>query len=142
MGDNYVKQNINPGPRPGNPHSGQFKAGHDPRRTGSPSIILKDGRTLAQVFRSNAPDAIDVILEVMRDTSRSAKDRMKAAEYVLERGFGKIPQPIAAKVIHEQGMDGRSLDDLQKLTTAQLMAIASQVSDTIEGAFEVVIEDE
>ena len=39
-------------------------------------------------------EAVSVIEEVMRDAEAPRKDRLKAAEIILERAWGKAAQPI------------------------------------------------
>lgn len=46
--------------------------------------------------RGYATEAIEVIADVMRDPLAEFKDRLKAAEIMLERGHGKATQAIIA----------------------------------------------
>jgi hypothetical protein len=44
---------------------------------------------LRNAMRSHAPEALAILVEIMRDESVSPRDRIRAAEVVLDRGFGK-----------------------------------------------------
>lgn len=53
-------------------------------------------KTTDQLARDLAGEAIKVIAEEMRNPLNEAKDRIKAAEALLERGHGKPAQAIIA----------------------------------------------
>lgn len=68
-----------------------FKKG----KSGNPSgrkIDNVGGYNLPQVCRLNSREAVDTVLKIMRDNDTVPQARLKAAEMVLDRGYGKAPQ--------------------------------------------------
>lgn len=73
------------GRKPGGPKTGGRKAG-------TPNKATADVRALAQQY---GPDALDVLNAIMGDESQPAAARVSAAKELLDRAYGKSPQPIA-----------------------------------------------
>ena len=96
-------------------NSGHFKKGHDPRR--SVGLRLVNGKTLAQVAREHTLEAIELIRGVIVDPSQKTCDRLKAAEYMLDRGWGK-----AVSVVQ---MEVNDHTEIRELTREALLALAS-----------------
>ena len=125
----------------GNPRlPGQFKKGNDPRRM-TAIKVLPDGRTLAQLCRSHAPEAIEAVVAVMRGKdpeSGEDKDwpiaaRLRAAELLLERGFGKAPAVVQ---VESQELDLSKLgrEALQRIVAAADAEEAQVVPEGPEAA--------
>lgn len=64
---------------------GEYKGG--PGRASIPEDIK-------QAFRSLAPDCCRVLCDIINDESARHADRIKAAEVILDRGFGKPVQAV------------------------------------------------
>ena len=64
---------------------GEYKGG--PGRASIPEDIK-------QMFRSLAPDCCKVLCEIVNDPSARQADRIKAAEVILDRGWGKPVQSV------------------------------------------------
>lgn len=54
------------------------------------------GRRADAIARDHVADAISTVVEVMNDPLSEVKDRLKAAEMIIERGEGKVAQAIIA----------------------------------------------
>lgn len=112
---NRMSAVINEQPRrglkPGQPNPGGFRKGDDPRRAGGMRIY--DGLTLAQMAREYGPECIDLWVKAMRDEELPWPVRLKASEYIVDRGYGK-----AVSIIETQSRS------LQSMTLAELEAIA------------------
>lgn len=52
---------------------------------------------LKEAFKALAPQALKTLSEVMANGERDS-DRVKAAEIILDRGYGKATQPIDANL--------------------------------------------
>jgi len=52
---------------------------------------------LKEAFKALAPQALKTLTDVMNNGSRDG-DRVKAAEVILDRGYGKATQPIDASL--------------------------------------------
>jgi hypothetical protein len=79
------------------------KGGPSPNPSGrSPKTvaITKDGVevqiTLTELARTYGPEALKTLAEIMRDKKNPAAARVSAANSLIERGWGKAPQPIIA----------------------------------------------
>ena len=113
-------------------HSGQFQKGFDPRRH-SPRLQLVPGtnKTLPELCRLKTKEALDVIVDIIRDTKAPIDVRRKAADSLLDRGWGKPEQ--AVKVEAEVTAKTK---DLKDMSTTELMALLmeKQLEDrTMEG---------
>lgn len=54
------------------------------------------GRRADAIARDHVSEAMEVIRDVMIDPLSETKDRLKAAEMIIERGEGKVAQAIIA----------------------------------------------
>jgi hypothetical protein len=52
--------------------------------------------TINDYARESAHAAIDVAKEIMNDSMQESKDRLRAAEMILDRGYGKAAQAVIA----------------------------------------------
>jgi hypothetical protein len=103
------------GLKPGQVHSGSFKKGFDPRRVGG--TILYDGMTVAQMARQQGPKCIQLLARVVDDESAPLRERIAAADKLLDRGFGKAVSVVDMNVTHSR--------DIRTLTRDELRAIAA-----------------
>lgn len=75
--------NPNRGSKPGERRGG--------RQKGTPNKVTAEVRSLAQKY---GEQAIEALADIMLDTEQSARVRVAAAKEILDRGYGKSPQPI------------------------------------------------
>jgi hypothetical protein len=101
------------GLRPGQIHSGSFRKGDDPRRAGG--LKIYDGMTLAQMARQHGPACLQFLRRAMDDEAVPWKDRIRASEIILDRGFGKAVATVEVR-------DARPIESLSR---QELMLIAS-----------------
>lgn len=62
------------------------------RKPGTPNKVTADVRALAQKY---GPKALKVLGEIMGGAAQPAAARVAAAKELLDRAYGKAPQPIA-----------------------------------------------
>lgn len=62
------------------------------RKPGTPNKATVEVRTLAQQY---GPKALQTLAKIMADTKEVASARVSAAKEILDRAYGKSPQPIA-----------------------------------------------
>lgn len=74
---------------------------------------------LQKLARTHTVDAVNVIVEIMKNEKNEPGVRLRAADIVLERGHGKPYQP-------HTGSDGEPLD-LQNITTEALFELYAKV---------------
>lgn len=86
------------------------------------SRVNKNARALGE-------RAIEVLAEIMNDWSEEAQHRIRAAESILDRGFGKAAQAVIAVP-----MDRQAREAAAQLTDDELTEI-------INGEYEVIEED-
>lgn len=70
------------------PKSGRFLPGN---KSGGRPKMPED---MKQAFRALAPDCCRVLCQIVNDESARQADRIKAAEVILDRGFGKPVQAV------------------------------------------------
>lgn len=68
-----------------------------PGQTGNPGGRPKLPEELKEAFKALAPEALKTLAHVMANADRDS-DRVKAAEVILDRGYGKATQHIDANV--------------------------------------------
>ena len=89
--------------------SGQFAPG----QSGNPGGRPKDEHRVAELARSHTLEAIDTLVELMRD-GKDERMRGTAAQALLDRGWGK------AKVEVVTGAEGSYLDVLRVVNERML----------------------
>jgi len=93
-----------------------FVKGQSGNPSGRSKHRTKDGRTLSQLAREHTEEAVNTLIEVMRDGSAPAAARVSASDKILNRGWGQAPQTITVN-------DDREPRDLSSLDEAQLEAL-------------------
>jgi hypothetical protein len=68
----------------------QFKPG----QTGNAGGRHKGVAEVAALARTYTIEAVETIVGIMRDESKSAQARLMAASLLLDRGYGKAPQAL------------------------------------------------
>lgn len=70
--------------------NGHFKKGTSGNAGGRPKVPEE----LKEAFKAAAPDALQVLKFVMLNSREKASDRLRAAEIILDRGYGKPVQAV------------------------------------------------
>ena len=111
-------------------HEGQFRVGVDAKRIYPPQR-LPNGRTLASLARDYTEESVNVLVSVVTGTMADVKpsDRIRAAEILLDRGWGKAKETVQLEL---------TTANVGSLTRQQLRAIASGALPPIEGEVTVV----
>lgn len=78
---------------------------------------MRNGRNADAQARDHTEEAIDVLHEIMVDPSHEAKDRLRAAEALLERGHGK-----AVSAVISVPLERRQKAEMAAMTDEELMA--------------------
>lgn len=93
-----------------------FAPGQSGNPQGRPVHRTKDGRTLTDLAREHTEEAVQTLVEVMRDKGAPAVARVAASDKILNRGWGQAPQTIAVT-------DDRQPRDLSGMNDEQLEAL-------------------
>ncbi len=59
---------------------------------------------VASLARDCTKDAIGLLVSVLNDKSAKKNDRIKAAEVLLDRGWGKAPQEVRLGNVDDEGL--------------------------------------
>lgn len=79
--------------------------------------IEQGGKTLPQIAREHTMEALDLLVETMRCPDATLTEKVRAATYILDRGWGRAPQAIDVNVTSD--------NDVRAMTREQLMQIAT-----------------
>lgn len=102
--------------------SGRFVKGVSGNPGGMPKAIVE----VAKAAREHTVEMLEVLLSIARDKAATASARVSAAQYVVDRGWGRAPQTI----------DIRRTTELGNLTDDELLAIAAgEVAEPNGGDF-------
>lgn len=124
-------------PAEGRTKDGKFAKGY----SGHPRAslrVLPDGRTLAQIARESTEEAVHLLTCVMRGVDPQTgeprdydmKDRIKAVEHILNRGWGKAVSNVVIEAPEEK--------DIAELSRIELAKIVQRGTALIEAEPEVV----
>lgn len=105
----------------------------------------KSGRNVDDIARDYDEEAIKVFAEVMRDEYAENRDRLRAAENLVERGHGKAVTPIEVRP------GGKKRDALAALSEDALYDIVNRATlprltrevmeaEVVEAEFEVEVD--
>ncbi|MBO7668987.1 MAG: hypothetical protein J6S60_00220 [Oscillospiraceae bacterium] len=86
----------------GNPGIGAHSGDRDAKGRFAPGNKSTGGRKalpedLKMAFRAACPDALRVLVEIVNKEEAKDSDRIRAAEIILDRGYGKPVQAIRAE---------------------------------------------
>ena len=124
--------------RKGQKHSGHFKKGHDPRRHVTGPYMQKKRISIEMVCQEKAEKALETLMKVIEDDDAPAKDRVNAANSLLDRAFGKSVDRVQVAQIKDGGGSGAVL------TRDELMLRLTQryTEDAVDADFEEVPDGE
>ena len=74
--------------------TGKFKKGV----SGNPKGRPKTPQEFKDLVKANAVPAINTLIQIMNNPKAKDPDRIKAADVIIERAYGKAVQPIDADV--------------------------------------------
>ena len=69
---------------------GRWQPGHSPNPSGRPKALIE----VIELARKHTPEAIAALASIMNNKEAMDSARVKAAEVLLDRGWGKAPQHI------------------------------------------------
>ena len=128
--------------RKGQKHSGHFKKGHDPRRHVTGPYMQKKRISIEAVCQEKAEKALETLMKVIEDDAAPAKDRVNAANSLLDRAFGKSVDRVQVAQIKDGGGSGAVLtrDELM-LRLTQRYTEDAVGGEALDADFEEVPED-
>ena len=106
-----------------------------PGQSGNPAGRPKLERDVAELARGHTATAIATLAQIMTNKKVAAVARVRAAEVILERGFGKAPQ----RIVLETDVAAMSNPQLDAYIRAQLLEALT--APTIEGDAEEMPDD-
>ena len=97
---------------------GPFRAGYDPRRNNPVITKRRITKAIEEMCREHSELAVSFIAGLIADTEADDAVRLKAAETMLDRAYGKAVDRVAIKQV---GGDANA--DARLLTTDQIIAL-------------------
>ena len=82
-------------------------------------IPMRARKEMYEAFRAYTEEAIDTLVEIMRNDQANDSDRISATKEILSRGYGAVPNVDLVEVAfkHEHSLN---TDALQQMSTAEL----------------------
>ena len=65
-----------------------------PGQSGNPNGRPKQPKEFKDLVKANTVPALQAVIEIMNDPHTKPNDRLKAAELIIDRAYGKATQPI------------------------------------------------
>lgn len=69
---------------------GRFMKGHSKNGAGRKKLPPE----FRELVETNAPKALEAVIEIMKDRNASNRDRLTAANIIIERAYGKVPVAV------------------------------------------------
>jgi len=88
---------VNSGNRAGTEKPTTFKPG----KSGNPSGRPKQPKEFKDLVKANTVPALEAVISIMNNKNAKESDRLKAAEIVIDRAYGKATQLIAGDAEHD-----------------------------------------
>jgi len=110
--------------------AGRFMKGSSGNPVGRISVL----GPLRDMARNYTTEALETILGIMLDVEAPQAARLKAADMVLDRAYGKVPQAItdADGGSLTMGENGLSYEDVRRILFALKLREVEQQGDVIE----------
>lgn len=81
-------------PKKDNPGSSRWEKGKSGNPGGRSPRVGPNGETLAELARVHTADALNTLVEVCNGKANEPRDRITAANYILDRGWGKAKESV------------------------------------------------
>lgn len=100
-----------------------FKKGQSGNPSGRSRYRTKDGRTLSELARDHTEEAVETLVEVMRNKDAPPSARVMASDKILNRGWGQAPQTIniTDDQLEEPDLSGLRDDQIEALRTLRAL---------------------
>ena len=85
---------------------GRFVKGHGKNGAGR----KKQPQEFRELLETNAPKALEAVIDIMNDPGASNRDRLTAASIVIERTYGKVPVAVD---LHPEEDKHALIDDIK-----------------------------
>ena len=82
-------------------NGGTTGKGFKPGKSGNPNGRPKQPKEFKELVKANTVIALQAVLDIMNDDTAKGSDRIKAAEIVMDRAYGKATQLIAGDSEHD-----------------------------------------
>lgn len=93
----------------------------DPTKALKPGQITRTRQHIKDYAKTYCEDMVNVLYDIAQDKTNYARDRIAAAEAIINRGYGR---PVDQDKVDN---DFGNVVDVQKLTTAQLQAMITEL---------------
>ena len=114
-----------------------FKPGYDENRYNQGFGVMAFHKKVSAHLREHSLEAVDLMIETMRNEKAPLKLRLVASKEILDRGIGK---PIDTQVQLQIGAQDNG-KDVKQMTDAELEAIARSLSSPPPHTAEKEISD-
>ena len=100
-----------------------FQKGQSGNPSGRPKIVLETGKTLTEIARGYTVEAVDCLMQIVRDATAPHAARATASLGILDRGWGRPAQSVTLSGDAENPIAVRT--DVSHLTDEELRVLAS-----------------
>ena len=104
-----------------------YQKGQSGNPSGRPKIVLASGKTLTKLAREYTEDAVECLVEIIRDKDAPHAARASASLGLLDRGWGRPAQSLtlmgdaANPIQHALSYDHMSDEQLRVLSSIRIV---------------------
>lgn len=115
------------------------KKGRPPGTTGLHGVTKRNVQHVQKLFQEHGQEALDVMLSIMRDESIDPPVRLKAANDVLNRGFGTaVSTQVVMQITDGENQSAVNPMQIGRASTDELQAVLATLQNFLESESKMV----
>lgn len=115
------------------------KVGRPPGSKGMHGVTKRNVQHVQRLFQEHGQEALDVMLKIMRDESIDPPVRLRAANDVLNRGFGTaVSTQVVMQLTESENQSAVNPLQIGRASTDELQAVLATLQNFLESESKMV----